>query len=85
MGKTYPQKLRALPSPPPALQVQAALHCTPPDAGAHRRGCRAALGAREEARRGGRCIAYPPLAGAAPKGCLHLLSAPLRTRYSNSG
>jgi hypothetical protein len=38
--------------PPPALQVQAALHCAPPDSGAHRRGCRAALGAREEALRG---------------------------------
>jgi hypothetical protein len=41
----------ALPSP--ALQGQAALRCAPPDSGAHRRDCHAALGAREEARRGG--------------------------------
>src|SRR4029453_8014187 len=47
-GRSSQAPLRALPPPPPALQVQAALHCPPPDAGAHRRGCRAALGAREE-------------------------------------
>jgi len=36
----------------PALHVQAAQHRAPPGSGAHRRGCRAALGAREEPRRG---------------------------------
>jgi len=36
----------------PALHVQAAQHRAPPGSAAHRRGCRAALGAREEPRRG---------------------------------
>ena len=36
----------------PELHVQTAQHRAPPGSGAHRRGCRAALGAWEEPRRG---------------------------------